>query len=167
MATPTPPAPSKPARPVIAFAALGLPTQRDFWSGETRVDYTNRLTSSLQKAGRDVLRMDARELNLGEDAFDTWWNESRQFPRSRDYCAASSAPRALLAARVETPYTSSSVESAYWPELKLRLFVCANQRVYRQQKTLAPNNNDAWPFSTEFNSEVERFMRTYRDDLKD
>ena len=158
-------APPKPARPVVALAALGLPTQRDFWSGETRVGYTNRLTTSLQKAGRDVLRMDARELNLGQAAFDTWWNESRQFPRSRDYCAASSAPRALLAARAETPYTSSSVESAYWPELKLRLFVCASQRVYRQQKTLAPNNNDAWPFATEFNSEVERFMRTYRGDL--
>lgn len=127
--------------------------------------YTNRLTASLQKAGRDVLRMDAHGLNLGQAAFDAWWNESGQFPRSRDYCAASGAPRALLAARVETPYTSSSVESAYWPELKLRLFVCASQRVYRQQKTLAPNNNDAWPFATEFNSEVERFMRTYRGDL--
>jgi hypothetical protein len=85
--------------------------------------------------------------------------------RPNTRCAATQAPRALLSARVETPTTISSVESAYWPELKLRLFVCANQRLYRQQKTLAPQNDDAWPFAAELNGEIERFLRTYRADL--
>jgi hypothetical protein len=31
---------------------------------------------------------------------------------------------------------------------------------------LSPLNADAWPFSTEFNAELERFLRNYRDDLK-
>ena len=160
-----PPVAAKPARPTLAYAALGLPISRSFWSGESRASYTRRIHAGLQQAGSEVLRMDARGLELGQAEFDAWWNESGQHPRSRELCAAPHAPLALLAARVETPTTISSVESAYWPELKLRLFVCANQRIYRQQKTLSPQNDDAWPFSTELNSEIERFLRTYRGDL--
>ena len=153
---------AKPARPLITYAALGLPTNRDFWSGETRTTYTRRMNASLQQAGRDVLRMETQPLNLGEAAFDAWWNESGQHPRSRDLCAAANAPRALLSARAETPTTTSVSESAYWPEFKLRLYDCATNRVYRQQKTLSPLNSDGWPFATELNGEIERFMRTYR-----
>ncbi len=158
---------ARPARPTLAYAALGLPSHHSFWSGETRASYTRRVQTSLQQAGRDVLHMEARGLELNPSEFDAWWNESRQHPRSRELCAAPHAPRALLSARAETPVTISSVESAYWPELKLRLFDCANQRFYQQQKTLSPQNDDAWPFSNEFNSEVERFLRTYRGDLTD
>jgi hypothetical protein len=160
-----PPVAAKPARPTLSYAALGLPISRSFWSGETRASYTRRIHTSLQQAGQEVLRMDTRGLELGQAEFDAWWNESGQHPRSRELCAAPHAPLALLAARVETPTTISSVESAYWPELKLRLFICADQRIYRQQKTLSPQNEDAWPFSTELNSEIERFLRTYRGDL--
>ncbi|WP_296755772.1 tripartite tricarboxylate transporter substrate binding protein, partial [Thiobacillus sp.] len=160
-----PPATARPVRPMLAFAALGLPISRSFWGGETRASYTQRMNLALQQAGREVLRMDARGLELGQTAFNTWWNESGQHPRSRELCDSAPAPHALLSARVESPTTSSSAESAYWPELKMRLYVCANQRLYRQQKTLSPQNDDVWPFATELNSEIERFMRTYRGDL--
>lgn len=160
-----PPAAARPVRPILAFAALGLPISRSFWGGETRASYTQRMNLALQQAGREVLRMDARGLELGQTAFNTWWNESGQHPRSRELCDSAPAPHALLSARVESPTTSSSAESAYWPELKMRLYVCANQRLYRQQKTLSPQNDDVWPFATELNSEIERFMRTYRGDL--
>lgn len=163
----SPPAAKKTASPTLAYAALGLPISRSFWSGETRASYTGRMHASLQQAGREVLRMDVRGLELGQAEFDAWWNESAQHPRSRELCAAPQTPLALLSARVETPTTISSVESAYWPELKLRLFVCTNQRLYRQQKTLSPQNDDAWPFSVELTSEIERFLRTYRSDLPD
>ena len=166
-AIPPPATAAKPARPTLVYAALGLPTSRSFWSGETRASYTRRMQSSLQQAGQEVLRMNTRELDLSQKEFDAWWNESGQHPRSRELCAASHAPLALLAARVETPATISSIESAYWPELKLRLFTCANQRLYRQQKTLSPQNDDAWPFANELNSEIERLLRTYRSDLTD
>jgi len=158
---------AKPARPTLTYAALGLPINRSFWNGETRTSYTRRVHANLEQAGREVLRMDARGLELGQTEFDAWWNESGQHPRSRELCAAPQGPRALLSARVETPVTISSVESAYWPELRLRLFVCDNQRLYRQQKTLSPQNDDGWPFATELNSEIERFLRTYRSDLTD
>jgi len=160
-----PPAAAEPARPTLAYAALGMPISRSFWNGETRNSYTTRMHTALQQAGREVLRMDVRGLELGQREFDAWWNESGQHPRSRELCAAPNRPQALLSARVETPVTISSVESAYWPELKLRLFVCASQRIYRQQKTLAPQNEDAWPFAIELNGEIERFLRNYRSDL--
>jgi uncharacterized protein YjeT (DUF2065 family) len=163
----TPPLAARSARPTLVYAALGLPISRSFWSGETRASYTGRMDATLQQAGREVLRMDTRKLELDPAEFNAWWNESSQHPRSRERCAAPQAPLALLTARVETPTTISSVESAYWPELTLRLFVCASQRIYRQQKTLAPHNEDAWPFSVELNGEIERFLRTYRSDLRD
>ncbi len=160
-----PPAAAQPARPTLVYAALGLPGNRSFWNGETRTSYTRRMHAVLQQDGDAVLRMNSRSLELGQMEFDAWWNESEQRPRSRELCAASPAPRALLSARVETPATVSSIESAYWPELRLRLFVCGNQHLYRQQKTLSPQNGDAWPFATELHSETERFLRTYRGDL--
>lgn len=163
--TVSPAAAAKPVRPMLAYAALGLPIGRSFWSGETRDSYTRRMHTALQQAGREVLHMEGRGLELGQREFDAWWNEPRQHPRSRELCAAPHAPHALLSARVETPTTISSVESAYWPELKLRLFVCANQRVHRQQKTLAPQSEDTWPFSADLNSEIERFLRTYRVEI--
>jgi uncharacterized protein YjeT (DUF2065 family) len=162
-----PVAAARPARPVVAYAALGLPTYRSFWSGETRASYTQKIDAALQQAGRELLRAEPRGLHLDQAEFDVWWNESNQRTRSRALCHASPAPAALLSVRVEAPATISSVESAHWPELKLRLFVCATERIYRQQKTLAPQNDDAWPFATEFNSEIERFLRAYRGDLQD
>jgi uncharacterized protein YjeT (DUF2065 family) len=171
-AAPTPSAPAesspaKPARPALAYAALGLPASRDFWSGETRSSYTQRIHTSLQQTGRDVLKMEPRALALNEQAFEAWWNESGQHPRSRELCTGPNAPRALLSARVEASYSQSSAESAYWPELNVRLFDCSTQRVYRQKRTLSPQNGDAWPFSVELNTELERFMRTHRADLMD
>lgn len=152
-------------RPTLVYAALGLPISRDFWSGETRASYTARMQDVLQQAGRDVLRMDPRSLQLGEKEFNAWWNESNARPKSRELCSASPAPDILLSARVETPTTISSVESAYWPELQLRLYVCATQRLHRQKKFMAPQNDDAWPFSVDLNTEVERFLRSTRNDL--
>jgi hypothetical protein len=160
----TPPAAARPARPTLVYAALGLPINRSFWSGETRASYTQKMRAALRQAGSDVLRMNLRELELDPAGFDAWWDESAQ-RRSRELCAASPAPIALLSARMETPPAISRIESAYWPELKLRLYVCANQRLYRQQKSLSPLNQDAWPFETELNSEIERFLRSYRADL--
>jgi len=68
-------------------------------------------------------------LAMEQAAFDTWWNESGQHPRSRAVCAAANAPQALLAARADLLTISSANESAYWPEFKLRLPLCANQPV--------------------------------------
>ena len=164
-AAPPTPVVAKPARPVLAYAALGLPINRDFWSGETQATYTRRMHNSVQQAGQNVLRMSTRTLNLDQAAFNRWWNESRDQPVSREYCASASAPRALVSARIETPTTSSHNESAYWPEFRLRLYHCGTHRVYRQQKSLSPLNTDEWPFSSELNGEIERFLRTYRGDL--
>lgn len=164
-AAPAPPStPTRTARPVLAYAALGLPISRAFWSGETQAGYTRRMNETLHQTGREVLRMETRGLDFNQAAFDAWWNESNAHARSRELCGSA---RALLTARVETPMTISSVESAYWPELRLRLYDCATQRVYRQQKTLAPNREDVWPFSVELNAEIERFARTYRADFAD
>jgi hypothetical protein len=68
---------------------------------------------------------------------------------------------------METPPAFSAIESAYWPELQLRLWVCNKQMGYRQLKVLTPNHDDEWPFSVELGAETERFLREHRADLSD
>ncbi|MEW5967743.1 MAG: hypothetical protein AB1720_12245 [Pseudomonadota bacterium] len=156
----------KPARPPLVVASLALPSTHGFWSGETQSSYTRRLQASLLQASQDVLRMQTQGLSLSPREFDAWWNEPSGHPRSRELCATSPTPVALLSARVENTQPHASIESANWPDLNVRLYLCSQHRVYRQRRGLSPLNADAWPFSTELNAEIERFLRAYRDDLR-
>lgn len=157
---------AKPARPALVVAALALPSTHGFWGGETQSSYTRRLQASLLQASQDVLRMQTQGLSLSPREFDAWWNEPSGHPRSRELCASSPTPVALLSARVENTLPHASIESANWPDLNVRLYLCSQHRVYRQRRGLSPLNADAWPFSTELNAEIERFLRAYRDDLR-
>lgn len=160
------PAPAAAARPALGYAALGLPGYRGFWNRETSDSYTKRMRAVMEKTGNGVLDMAPQGLDMDRDGFEAWWNEPEQSPLSRALCAASPQPRALLAARVETPPVFfTDVESAYWPELKLRLVVCADLRNFRQSKTLSPHTGEPWPFSTELNGELEDFLRSERSEL--
>ena len=154
-------------RPAIAVAALGLPIRRSFWSGESSATYTHKMETVLQRTSRDVLRMNPKAIDLSQSEFDAWWNESREHAKSRARCAEADAPKALLSARVQTPPAFSTVESAYWPELQLRLWLCDRQMGFRQAKVLSPRNDDEWPFSVELSAETERFLREHRADLAD
>ncbi len=153
--------------PTIVLAALGLPISRRFWSGEDSASYSRKMRDLVEKLSRDVLHATPNAMRLSKSEFDAWWNESGEHPRSRALCDTGSGPKALLSARMETPVTFSSTESAYWPELQLRLWVCGRQEIYRQQKTLSPHSDDAWPFSVELGAETSRFLREHKPDITD
>jgi hypothetical protein len=164
---PTPSAGVQPARSLLALSALGLPSRRSFWSRETADGYTRRMRAALEPLSGDLLAMAVENLELDQSGFDDWWNESpEQRPRSRALCATSPAPRILFGAHVETPpvFFTNSV-SAYWPELKMRLIVCADLRSYSQRATLSPHQDEAWPFAAELNGEVDKFLRANRGNL--
>jgi len=154
-------------RPSIVVAALGLPIPRAFWSGESSANYSRKMHGLLQRTSREVLHLAPRPAELSQSEFNAWWNESRDHARSRARCAEADAPAALLTARMESPPAFSSIESAYWPELQLRLWVCSKQMGYRQLKVLTPNRDDEWPFSVELGAETERFLREHRADIAD
>lgn len=162
----TPPVDASRGVSTLTYAALGIPTNRHFWKGVTRDAFTSRMRGELERTGNEVLGFTPRGLDFGHKEFNTWWNESAKNPRSRELCASSTAPRFLLAAKVETPPVYfTDVESAYWPELKMRLVICADLRVINQSKTLSPQGVEAWPFATEFNAELERFLRETRNEI--
>jgi hypothetical protein len=154
-------------RPSIVLAALGLPIPRRFWSGESSANYSRKMQGMLQRTSRDILPLAPKAAELSQSEFNAWWNESRDHARSNARCAEADAPKALLTAKMETPPAFSSIESAYWPELQLRLWVCNKQRGYRQLKVLTPNRDDEWPFSVELSAETERFLREHRADIAD
>lgn len=151
-------------RPVLAHAGIGVPTYRAFWSGENRAGYSRRIDDALARLGAEGLGMAAHALHLDAAAFDTLWNEPADAPRARALCADTPTPARLLLARVETPPVHfTDIESAYWPELKLRLIDCADFNIRRHAKILAPRNGEAWPFAAEFHEEVAAFLRRERD----
>ncbi len=156
-----------PQRPTVVLAALGLPIPRRFWSGESSASYSRKMQSLLQRASRDILHVAPKSIDISQAEFNAWWNESRDHARSNARCAEADAPRALLTAKMETPPAFSSIESAYWPELQLRLWICSRQTGYRQVKVLTPNRDDEWPFSIELGAETERFLREHRADISD
>jgi membrane-associated protease RseP (regulator of RpoE activity) len=156
-----------PQRSTIVLAARGLPISRSFWSGESSATYSRKMEGLLQRASRDILHVAPKAIDLPQAEFNAWWNESRDHARSNARCAEGDAPKALLSAKMETPPAFSSIESAYWPELQLRLWVCSKQMGYRQVKVLSPNRDDEWPFSVELGAETERFLREHRADISD
>jgi hypothetical protein len=167
------PTPITPTVPVVTagpsslrYAALGLPSYRSFWKGVKRDAYTRQISEVLQRTANDLLGFAPGRLDFDQQAFNTWWNEAASLPRSRELCAASPAPRGLLGARVETPPVYfTDVDSAYWPELKMRLVLCADLRVINQSKTLSPQAQEPWPFATEFSAELERFLHEIRNEI--
>jgi hypothetical protein len=154
-------------RSSIVLAALGLPISRSFWSGESSAGYSRKMQGMLQRTSREVLRLAPKTAEVSQSEFNAWWNESRDHAKSRALCAEADAPKALLTAKMETPPVFSSIESAYWPELQLRLWVCGRQMGYRQLKILSPHHDDEWPFSVELGAETERFLREHREDIAD
>ena len=180
---PSPPAPAMPAaivasvkppapaiavkpRPVLGIAALGLPDYRGFWNGAKREGYTRQVWSAVERVGGKELDMEPHGLDLGREGFDAWWNESEEGTLSRALCATPPKPNALLAARVAPPPVFfTDVESAYWPEVKMRLVLCKDLSNLRHSKTLSPHAGEPWPFSTELQSELEQFLRDERAKL--
>lgn len=160
------PASSAAKRDSLGYAALGLPSRRSFWNGVKRDALTQKMRAAMADAGSSVLEMAPHGLELDAKEFESWWREPETNPRSRELCAAKPAPRALLAARVESPPVFfTDIESAYWPELKMQMIVCADMRTFKQSKTLSPHGGEPWPFATEFGAELEGFLRAMHKEL--
>ena len=153
--TPAPAAPRK-----IAVIALGEPTFRDFWEGERRASLSAKIAGIYRDAlgeaasGRVELSINidnARDLRRLDKAL-------RETPGLCDTLRT----EAVFVARLEEPHSISSVESAYWPELRLTAIACDSGKQTSARVNLSPMRDDGFPFERQMAQTMEKFVRENR-----
>jgi hypothetical protein len=152
---------AEPAAPrKVAVIALGEPTFRGFWEGERKAAYSAKIAGLY----RDTLREAASgrvELSVDPDSVRDLRGLDKALRENPGLCATTRAGTVFVA-RVEETQTISSVDSAYWPELRLTAIACASGKQYAARGILSPRRDDGFPFERGMAESMEKFARDYR-----
>ena len=152
---------AEPAAPrKVAVIALGEPTFRGFWEGERKAAYSAKIAGLY----RDTLREAASgrvELSVDPDSARDLRGLDKALRENPGLCATTRAGTVFVA-RVEETQTISSVDSAYWPELRLTAIACASGKQYTARGILSPQRDDGFPFERGMAESMEKFARDYR-----
>jgi hypothetical protein len=154
------PAPAPAALRKLAVIALGEPTYRSFWGGERRATYSAKVARVYRDALREVASGSA-ELTISTDSERDIRGLEKALRETPRLCDSTRAA-AVFVARVEEPQTISSVESAYWPELRLTAIACESGKQYNARDILVPRRDDGFPFERHMAESMEKFAREYR-----
>lgn len=153
--TPAPAAPRK-----IAVIALGEPTFRGFWEGERRAS----LSAKIAGIYRDALREAASgrvELSINNDYAPDLRRLDKALRETPGLCDTLRT-EAVFVARLEEPQSISSVESAFWPELRLTAIACDSGKQTSARVNLSPMRDDGFPFERQMAQTMEKFARENR-----
>ncbi|MBU1263808.1 MAG: TIR domain-containing protein [Gammaproteobacteria bacterium] len=154
------PTPAPAAPRTIAVIALGEPTFRDFWEGERRAAYSAKVAGIY----RDALREAASgrvELSINIDSARDLRRLDKALRETPGLCDTLRT-EAVFVARLEEPQSISSVESAYWPELRLTAIACDSGKQTSARANLSPMRDDGFPFERQMAQTMEKFARENR-----
>ena len=154
------PTPAPAALRKLAVIALGEPTYRNFWGGERRAAYSAKIARLYRDALREVAS-GSTELSINTDSERDMRRLEKALRETPGLCD-STRSAAVFVARVEEPQTISSVESAYWPELRLTAIACESGKQYSARDILVPRRDDGFPFERHMAESMEKFAREYR-----
>ena len=144
----------------IAIVALGEPTYRNFWEGERRAT----LSAKIAGAYRDALREAASgrvELSINTDSERDLRKLDKALREPPGLCD-SLRSEAVFVARLEETQTISTVESAFWPELRLTAIACNSGKQTSARANLSPMREDRYPFERNMAETMEKFARENR-----
>ncbi len=144
----------------VAVIALGEPTFRNFWEGERKAAYSAKIAGLY----RDTLREAAAgriDLNIDHDSVRDLRGLDKAL-RERTALCDTARGGTVFVARVEETQAISSVDSAYWPELRLIAITCDSGKQYAARDILAPRREDRFPFERGMAESMEKFAREYR-----
>lgn len=144
----------------VAVIALGEPTYRNFWEGERRAPYSAKIAGLYGETLREAAPGRV-ELSIDHDSARDLRGLDKALRESAGLCASTRAGTVFIA-RVEETQTISSVESAYWPELRLTAIACDSGKQYNARDTLSPRRGDGFPFERGMAESMEKFAREYR-----
>lgn len=145
----------------VLLITWGQTTHRNFWSGLTAGEYSQRMSRQLESVLREqVTEKISIQARTSEKA-------------ARDMAikqAAAAIGRAceendvdwVFAAHAEETFAISSADSAFWPELRMVAMRCGQGNPATAKFTLAPRQGDSFPFSSEMRDAMRDFVKERR-----
>lgn len=148
----------------VTVIAQGEPTARRFWEGAKKPAYS----AMMARLYSDILKESASapiEMKIDTSGERDMRVLEKMLRDPKRLCESTGAD-IVLAARVQETFASSSVESAYWPELRQTAIVCNSGRQFDQRNNLSPERIDKFPFEKTMAEAMQKFAREYRHLLK-
>jgi hypothetical protein len=154
------PVPQAPPPKVVAVIAGGEPSWRNFWEKESAEAYSAKMAAlfsdTLQDAVRVKITVNAK--TGGTAAASILDGSTHDLVQA---CSSTSAS-VVFVAHAQDSFAISSVESAYWPELRLAAIVCGKDEKYQQRYNLSPRRGEGFPFAKDMAEAMVRFTRDHR-----
>ena len=120
--------------------------------------------SKIAGAYRDALREAASgrvELSINTDSERDLRKLDKALREPPGLCD-SLRSEAVFVARLEETQTISTVESAFWPELRLTAIACNSGKQTSARANLSPMREDRYPFERNMAETMEKFARENR-----
>lgn len=142
----------------VLLITWGQTTHRNFWSGLTASEYSQRMSSQFES----VLR---------EQVTEKITIQARPSEKAAKDMAVKQAVAAIrraceengvdwvFAAHAEETFAISSADSAFWPELRMVAMRCGQGNPATAKFSLAPRQGDSFPFSSEMRDAMKDFVR--------
>lgn len=155
------PVPQPPVLPVtvlkIAIVTMGETTSRSFWGGERVAAYGAKMAAlydgALHQQARGKIEVQARSDGaLAKPILDGSSKATQQI------CDSSGAS-VIFAAHAQQAFSLSSLDSPYFPELRLGAIACASGKRLVSSYNLAPRNDEAFPFAQDMGRAMTDFVR--------
>lgn len=148
----------------VTVIVQGEPTARRFWEGVKKPAYS----AMMARLYSDILKESASapiEMKIDTSSERDMRVLEKMLRDPKRLCESTGAD-IVLAARAQEAFASSSVESAYWPELRQTAIVCNSGRQFDQRNNLSPERIDKFPFEKTMAEAMQKFAREYRHLLK-
>lgn len=145
----------------VLLITWGQTTHRNFWTGLTASEYSQRMASQLES----VLREQATEkITIQAKSSEKAAKDmaiKQAVVAMRRACEENSVDW-VFAAHAEETFAISSADSAFWPELRMVAMRCGQGEPAAAKFTLAPRQGDSFPFSIEMRDAMRDFVKERR-----
>ncbi len=145
----------------VLLITWGQTTHRNFWSGLTASEYSQRMSSQFESVLREQVteKITVQARTSEKAAKDMAVKQA--VVAIRRACEESGVDW-VFAAHAEETFAISSADSAFWPELRMIAMRCGQGEPAIAKFTLAPRQADSFPFSSEMRDAMKEFVRNKR-----
>lgn len=153
------PAPRPTTAQRILVLAWGQTSFRNFWTGISSKEYSQRVSGQLASVLKDQLPagFSVEQRSLEKPASEMAIKHSQSaFERA---CQEADAAW-VFAVHVQDTFAISSSDSAFWPEMRLAALRCGQSEPSTAKFGLSPRQGEAFPFSREMRDAMKDFVAT-------
>ncbi len=145
----------------VLLITWGQTTHRNFWSGLTASEYSQRMSSQFESVLREQttekITIQARPSEKAARDMAV----KQAVAAIRRACEESGVDW-VFAAHAEETFAISTADSAFWPELRMVAMRCGQGEPATAKFSLAPRQADSFPFSSEMRDAMRDFVKERR-----